>query len=121
MPTRTTARTAARTRPRVRAEHLGPEKRRPQILDAALDLATEHGIGALTIGALYPTNLSDIYTYLPLGFAVLTFSVWRSDVTWRRRFDLPDWAAKLLLSLGSIALFTLLTRREFGARGQRRR
>ncbi len=65
-------------------------------------------IGALTIGALYPTNLSDIYTYLPLGFAVLTFSVWRSDVSWRHRFDIPDWAAKLLLSLGCVALFTLL-------------
>ena len=61
-------------------------------------------IGALTIGALYPTNLSDIYTYLPLGFAVLTFSVWRSDVSWRHRFDIPDWAAKLLLSIGTVAL-----------------
>lgn len=45
------ARTAARG-PRERAEHLGPERRRPQVLDAALVLATEQGIGALTIGAV---------------------------------------------------------------------
>ena len=35
-------------------------------------------IGALAIGALYPTNLSDIYTYLPIGFAVLAYTIWRS-------------------------------------------
>ena len=38
-------------------------------------------VGALVIGALYPTNLSDIYTYLPLGLTALVYAIWRaSDV-----------------------------------------
>lgn len=34
-------------------------------------------LGGLAIGALYPTNLSDIYTYLPLGLTALGYGVWR--------------------------------------------
>ncbi len=33
--------------------------------------------GALIIGALYPINLSDIYTYLPIGVAALAYGAWR--------------------------------------------
>ncbi len=35
--------------------------------------------GALVIGALYPTNLSDIYTYLPVGLTALVYAIWRAD------------------------------------------
>ncbi|MGH3950187.1 MAG: TetR/AcrR family transcriptional regulator [Pseudonocardiaceae bacterium] len=35
-----------------RAPHLGPERRRPQVLDAALEIALIAGIGAVTIGAV---------------------------------------------------------------------
>jgi YYY domain-containing protein len=35
------------------------------------------GIGGLAIGALYPANLSDIYTYLPLGMLVLGYTLFR--------------------------------------------
>jgi AcrR family transcriptional regulator len=35
---------------RQRAAHLGPERRRPQILDAARSLALHSGVGAVTIG-----------------------------------------------------------------------
>lgn len=38
------------TRPR--AAHLGPERRRPQVLDAALAIAIERGVAAVTIGAV---------------------------------------------------------------------
>ncbi|MDF0528902.1 TetR/AcrR family transcriptional regulator [Tsukamurella sp. 8F] len=38
-------------RPR-RAEHLGPARRRPQILDAALDIAIDDGVDAVTIAAV---------------------------------------------------------------------
>ncbi|RMI34347.1 TetR/AcrR family transcriptional regulator [Nocardia stercoris] len=38
--------------PRQRARHLGPERRRPQVLDAALRIAVEHGIGAVTVAAV---------------------------------------------------------------------
>lgn len=34
-------------------------------------------IGGLAIGAMYPINLSDIYTYLPLGALALSYAVWR--------------------------------------------
>jgi YYY domain-containing protein len=34
-------------------------------------------VGGLAIGALYPINLSDIYTYLPLGAAALVYATWR--------------------------------------------
>ncbi|MFH5211271.1 TetR/AcrR family transcriptional regulator [Antrihabitans sp. NCIMB 15449] len=37
---------------RARAAHLGPEKRRPQVLDAALAIAVEQGVAAVTIGAV---------------------------------------------------------------------
>ncbi|HSV41059.1 MAG TPA: TetR/AcrR family transcriptional regulator [Nocardioidaceae bacterium] len=37
---------------RQRAPHLGPERRRPQVLDAALAIGVRDGIGAVTIGAV---------------------------------------------------------------------
>ncbi|GAA5101791.1 TetR/AcrR family transcriptional regulator [Nocardia iowensis] len=39
-------------RPRQRAPHLGPERRRPQVLDTALAIAVEHGIAAITMAAV---------------------------------------------------------------------
>lgn len=41
-----------RTQVRQRAPHLGPERRRPQVLDAARAIAVRDGIGAVTIGAV---------------------------------------------------------------------
>ncbi|WP_433198293.1 TetR/AcrR family transcriptional regulator [Nocardia sp. CA-107356] len=38
--------------PRQRAQHLGPERRRPQVLDAALAIAVEYGIAAVTMAAI---------------------------------------------------------------------
>ncbi|MFA5710483.1 MULTISPECIES: TetR/AcrR family transcriptional regulator [Mycolicibacterium] len=35
---------------RARAEHLGPQRRRPQVLDAALQIAAEEGLGEVTMG-----------------------------------------------------------------------
>ncbi|WP_081661666.1 TetR/AcrR family transcriptional regulator [Mycobacterium sp. UM_WWY] len=37
---------------RERAAHLGPERRRPQVLDAALAVVMEQGVAAVTIGAV---------------------------------------------------------------------
>lgn len=37
---------------RSRAPHLGPERRRPQVLDAALAIAVRDGIGAVNIGSV---------------------------------------------------------------------
>ncbi len=38
--------------PRERAAHLGPERRRPQVLDAALAIAAASGTAAVTIGSV---------------------------------------------------------------------
>jgi AcrR family transcriptional regulator len=38
--------------PRQRAQHLGPERRRPQVLDAALAIAVESGIAVVTMAAV---------------------------------------------------------------------
>ena len=61
-------------------------------------------VGGAAIGALYPTNLSDIYTYLPIGFAALAYALWRSDRTRSWRIELPEWLRKLILVLGSVAV-----------------
>ncbi|MGH3714140.1 MAG: TetR/AcrR family transcriptional regulator [Micromonosporaceae bacterium] len=37
---------------RSRAPHLGPARRRPQVLDAALAIAVEQGVAAVTIGSI---------------------------------------------------------------------
>jgi YYY domain-containing protein len=36
--------------------------------------------GGLAIGALYPTNLSDVYAYLPLGAVAVGYALWRYRV-----------------------------------------
>ena len=68
-------------------------------------------LGGLTIGALYPTNLSDIYTYLPLAGAALAYAVWRyADIDclrWLR--GLPNNARRLILVGASLAVLTLLS------------
>lgn len=43
---------SATVRTRPRAPHLGPERRRPQLLDAARTVAIRDGIGSVTIGAV---------------------------------------------------------------------
>jgi AcrR family transcriptional regulator len=35
-----------------RAEHLGPERRRPQVLDAALAIAADHGLAGVTMASI---------------------------------------------------------------------
>lgn len=40
----------SRTGARARAEHLGPQRRRPQVLDAALEIAADRGLTHITMG-----------------------------------------------------------------------
>lgn len=42
----------SRSRPATRASHLGPERRRPQVLDAALALALERGVRGVSMDAI---------------------------------------------------------------------
>jgi len=67
--------------------------------------------GALVIGALYPTNLSDIYTYLPVGLTALVYAIWRADdapqMSW-----LPNLSPKvqrIILTVLSLAVLTALS------------
>jgi YYY domain-containing protein len=67
--------------------------------------------GALVIGALYPTNLSDIYTYLPVGLTALVYAIWRAS-------DVPkiEWlpalsptVKRIILTVMGVALLTMLS------------
>ncbi|MGH3633713.1 TetR/AcrR family transcriptional regulator [Mycobacterium sp.] len=44
--------TLPKTANRTRAEHLGPERRRPQVLDTALEIAAEEGVANVTMAAV---------------------------------------------------------------------
>lgn len=37
---------------RIRAEHLGPDRRRPQVLDTALEIAAQQGLADVTMGTI---------------------------------------------------------------------
>jgi YYY domain-containing protein len=67
--------------------------------------------GALVIGALYPTNLSDIYTYLPVGLTALGYVLWRADATaWLRWFpNVAPVVKRTLVTFLSLAVLTALS------------
>ena len=75
---------------------LGRAKWRNQ-LSAGLGFA----IGGLVIGALYPTNLSDIYTFLPIGLAGIGYAIWRYA-------DESSTTKRIALVLGALAALTVL-------------
>ncbi len=68
-------------------------------------------IGGIAIGALYPTNLSDIYTYLPIALAALAYAIWNyADVVnmhWPVEF--PNAVKKLVLIADAWVLLILLS------------
>ena len=59
-------------------------------------------VGGLIIGALYPTNLSDMYTYLPVGLAALGYVIWRYA-------NAPSFYRRLGLVVGAVLVLTLLS------------
>ncbi len=68
-------------------------------------------LGGLAIGALYPTNLSDIYTYLPIGMVALGYSLYRyADIS--RLPRLPHFSAtfkRLALAVLAALLLAILS------------
>ena len=67
-------------------------------------------LGGLVFGALFPTNLSDIYTYLLIGLATLTYVIWFhadiADMRWLPQ--LPETVKRLLITgVGIVALVFL--------------
>jgi len=59
-------------------------------------------VGGLVIGALYPSNLSDIYTYLPIGLAAIGYSLWRY-------FDSESLTRKIIYLVGALATLTIFS------------
>ena len=68
-------------------------------------------IGALVIGALYPTNLSDIYTYLPVGLTALVYAIWRSSDVPKMGWlpALSPTVKRVILTILGVALLTVLS------------
>jgi YYY domain-containing protein len=64
-------------------------------------------MGGLALGALYPTNLSDIYTYLPIGMVVFGYAIYRyADVGIFSRLSLVGQTMKRI-ALASIGMLLL--------------
>ena len=59
-------------------------------------------VGGLVIGALYPTNLSDIYTFLPIGLAAVGYTIWRYT-------EGASTAKRIAMVIGSLAALTILS------------
>jgi len=68
-------------------------------------------VGGLAIGALYPTNLSDIYTYLPIALAALAYAIWNyaDVVNMHWLMEIPAWLKKLGLIAGASVLLIMLS------------
>ncbi|MBN1303839.1 MAG: glycosyltransferase family 39 protein [Anaerolineales bacterium] len=67
-------------------------------------------VGGIVIGALYPTNLSDIYTYLPLALIAVICSLWRyTDFSRLKVFaGMPDWGRRLIVVVAGVVFLTVL-------------
>jgi YYY domain-containing protein len=66
-------------------------------------------IGGLAIGAMYPINLSDIYTYLPLGMAAIGYAVWRYYPGLDHQQDAWATTKRLATTLAGIVLIAVLS------------
>ena len=68
-------------------------------------------LGGLVFGALFPTNLSDIYTYLLIGLAALTYVIWfHADIANMRWLpQLPETVKRLLIAGVSVVALVYLS------------
>lgn len=67
---------------RRRAAHLGPDRRRPQVLDAALDIASHEGVSAVTIAAIasaLDVTRPVVYSAFPSRSAILSALIVREE------------------------------------------
>ena len=72
-------------------------------------------MGGLALGALYPTNLSDRYTFLPLCAVALGYAIWHNYIpnsgpplldVWA---NLPFIIRRVLVTIGGIGLLVILS------------
>jgi YYY domain-containing protein len=68
-------------------------------------------LGGLAIGALYPTNLSDIYTYLPIGMVVFGYAIFRyADIGRLSYFSkIKPTVKRLILATMGMVLLALVS------------
>jgi YYY domain-containing protein len=76
-----------------------------------LEIVASFLLGGLAIGALYPVNLSDIYTYLPIGIVAVAYALWRYQGEGRSRWlpILPPDSLRLIGAGGGIVLLVALS------------
>jgi YYY domain-containing protein len=73
---------------------------------SALQIVLSLFVGGLAVGAMYPINLSDIYTYLPLGAAAIAYAVWRY---WQVEPAALNKIFKLLLIVAGVGLLVIIS------------
>jgi uncharacterized membrane protein len=62
-------------------------------------------LGALVLGAIYPTNTWDAYTYLPLSALALGYALFNAFDFKDNRFNLPPYVLRFTISIaGALAL-----------------
>jgi len=68
-------------------------------------------LGGLAIGALYSTNLSDIYTYLPIGMVAFGYAIYRyADIgRWTRLPHLSSTLKRLILAGAGALLLAIIS------------
>jgi YYY domain-containing protein len=66
-------------------------------------------VGAVVIGALYPTNLPDLYTYLPIALVALAYGLWRADRAPKWRIELSDSMKKRMSIVCNVLLLAALS------------
>ena len=66
------------------------------------------GIGALTIGALKPTNTWDLYTYFLLAAIAMAYTLLRY-FEWKDYFNLPAWLGKTVVVVIAVVLLYILS------------
>lgn len=71
--------------------------------DRRLMIAISILVGGLVIGATYPANLSDTYTYLAVGIVALIYSIWRYS-------EVQPLLKRAALTLGAVIALFLLSR-----------
>jgi YYY domain-containing protein len=65
-------------------------------------------LGALVLGAIYPTNTWDAYTYLPLSAIALGYALFNALDFKEKRFNLSPYALRFTLSIAGALTLVLL-------------
>jgi YYY domain-containing protein len=64
-------------------------------------------IGALFTGALKPTNTWDLYAFFPFAALAVLYAINR-HFEWNGRFNIPDWAGRLVISFAFVGALYIL-------------